>query len=249
MQYSSGGSARFSIQNNKVQSEVNAYKPGGGPWSSISDENAKRDINSYDKGLKEVLSINPVSYKYNVDFLEADDKTYVGVVAQDLQKVVPSMVKEYDYTDISAKKHTGLLSVDPNEFTYMLINAVKEQQEVINKLNDQVNDLSKIVNDLQPSDVINSTLDIDATNKAQLAQNTPNPLKNTTKIEYFVPTGSKDAKISVFDLNGKLIKSENIAESGLGSINLKVKDVSSGLYTYSLVVDGQTIDTKKMIIE
>lgn len=246
--FGTSGSAKFSIHSNKVQAEVNAYKPGGGPWSSISDKRAKEDVNAYNKGLKEILSINPVSYKYNAEFIEANDQTYVGVIAQDLQKVVPSMVKDYDFTDIAAKKHTGYLSVDPNEFTYMLINSVKEQQEVIQNLQSQVNDLAKLVTDLQ-SNNSNTSLIVGETNKAQLAQNTPNPLKNTTKIEYFIPSESKSAAISVFDLSGKLIKSESISAKGLGSINLKVQDVSSGLYTYSLIIDGLTIDTKKMIIE
>jgi len=245
--FSANNVAKFTVQVNKVQSEVNAFKPGGGPWSAISDKRAKEDINTYKKGLKEILSVNPVSYKYNVDFLEKDDQTYVGVVAQDLQKVVPSMVKEYEYTDIAAKKHEGYLSVDPNEFTYMLINSVKEQQEIISNLQNQVNDLSKIVSDLQVPNTNTSLLA--GSTKAQLAQNTPNPLKNTTNIEYFIPNESNSANISIFDLNGKLIKSESILKTGLGNINLKIQDVSSGLYTYSLIVDGETIDTKKMIIE
>jgi len=246
--FGTAGTPKFSVQINKIQSEVNAYKPGGGPWSSISDKKAKKDVNLYNKGLKELLEIEPVSYKYSVDFIKDNNETYVGVIAQDLQKVVPSMVKDYDYNDINAKTHTGYLSVDPNEFTYILINSVKEQQELIKTLQSQVNDLSKIVTDMQ-SNSSNTSLLIDGTNKAQLAQNTPNPLKNTTKIEYYIPNESKSANISIFDLNGKLIKSENITSNGLGNINLKVQDVSSGLYTYSLIVDGQTIDTKKMIIE
>jgi len=247
--FGTAGTPKFSVQINKIQSEVNAYKPGGGPWSSISDKKAKKDVNLYNKGLKELLEIEPVSYKYSVDFIKDNNETYVGVIAQDLQKVVPSMVKDYDYNDINAKTHTGYLSVDPNEFTYILINSVKEQQELIKTLQSQVNDLSKLVTDLQNGNsTVLSISDIDV-NKAQLAQNTPNPLKNITKIEYFLPESAKTASINIFDLSGKLIKSEGLEAKGLGSLNLKVQDIASGLYTYSLVVDGVSIDTKKMIIE
>lgn len=38
-----------------------------------------------------------------------------------------------------------------------------------------------------------------------------------------------------------------ITKKGRGQLNVFASDLSSGMYTYSLVVDGKTIDTKKMV--
>lgn len=247
--FSTSGNAKFSVQSNRIESTVQAYKPGGGMWAALSDRRSKESIKPYDKGLDELLQVNPISYKYKVDFLEDNGETHVGVIAQEVQEIVPSMVKAYTHLDIEAKKTEGYLSVDPSEFTYMLINSVKEQQNLIQKLQDQVKDLSRLVNDLQSETATTLSIsDIDA-DKPFLAQNTPNPLSENTKIEYYLPENTKKAFINMFDLNGKLIKSQPLSGTGIGSINLKIEDVSSGLYTYSLTIDGVMIDTKKMIIE
>jgi len=97
-----------------------ANKPGGGSWTVFSDIRSKKDIDNYNKGLAEILQLHPVSYKYKEEF-NWGDKTYVGLIAQELEEVVPSMVTEIEVQNINDFKE-----IDPNELTYMLINAVKE---------------------------------------------------------------------------------------------------------------------------
>ena len=97
-----------------------ANKPGGGPWAVFSDIRSKKDIDNYNKGLAEIIQLHPVSYKYKEEF-NWGDKTYVGLIAQELEEVVPSMVTEIEVQNINDFKE-----IDPNELTYMLINAVKE---------------------------------------------------------------------------------------------------------------------------
>ncbi len=36
-------------------------------------------------------------------------------------------------------------------------------------------------------------------------------------------------------------------QKGKGSLNVFANDLTNGVYTYTLVVDGKVIDTKKMI--
>ncbi|MEO7263702.1 MAG: hypothetical protein ABIW38_02265, partial [Ferruginibacter sp.] len=52
----------------------------------------------------------------------------VGVIAQELQAIAPYMVKPYQ------KNNETYYSVDNSSMTYMLINAVKEQQKQIDEL-------------------------------------------------------------------------------------------------------------------
>jgi hypothetical protein len=104
------------------------YKPGGGPWLSSSDRRVKKDIVDYRPGLAEIERVHAVRYRYNGLGGTVDSgKEYVGVIAQELESVAPYMVnsakKKLRATDTAP---VDLKEVDPNAFTYMLINAVQE---------------------------------------------------------------------------------------------------------------------------
>jgi hypothetical protein len=79
-----------------------------------------------------------------------------------------------------------------------------------------------------------------------LDQNVPNPFAEQTTISYFIPETARAAKIIFFDLSGKTLKSVDV-EKGSGLITVFAPSLSSGTYSYSLIVDGQTVETKKMV--
>ena len=114
--------------------EVNgtAAKPGGGSWINSSDRRLKKNIQPYANGIETILKINPVSYQYNQLSGFDETKTHVGVIAQELQEAAPSMVTSY------VKEERQFLAVDNSEMTYMLINAVKEQQKQIEELKKEI---------------------------------------------------------------------------------------------------------------
>ena len=67
-------------------------------------------------------------YHYN-DLSGYDtEKEYVGVIAQELQKIAPEMVGTFE------KDGADYLSVNNSDMTYMLINAVKELHREIEDL-------------------------------------------------------------------------------------------------------------------
>ena len=57
------------------------------------------------------------------------DEEYVGVIAQELQKIAPFMVSEYQGEDGET-----YLAVDPSAFDFILVNAVKELNDKIDEL-------------------------------------------------------------------------------------------------------------------
>jgi len=83
---------------------------------------------------------------------------------------------------------------------------------------------------------------------AILFQNTPNPFSNTTNIEFYIPNNFNNAIICITDLQGNILKKYSINQHGTGLITVKQKDLKSGIYLYSLIIDNQIIDTKKMIL-
>ena len=110
-----------------------AVKPGGGSWTAYSDERVKRDVKDFRSGLADLLRVRPVSYVYNGLGGTVDDgKRHVGVIAQELEKVLPSMVTSRKGKLRPAdSEETDIRTVDPSDFTYILINAVQEQQQTI----------------------------------------------------------------------------------------------------------------------
>ena len=81
----------------------------------------------------------------------------------------------------------------------------------------------------------------------QLGQNIPNPFADQTIINYQLPDNFKQAQIMFLDQSGKLIKTVDLTEKGKGTLNVFANDLSNGIYTYSLIIDGQTMETKKMV--
>jgi len=234
-----------------------AVKPNGGMWSDPSDLALKTNVVNYNKGLASILQLNPVYYKYNGESGIEDTKTlYVGLIAQEYQKIAPDAVQKYKYTEVTEiddelSYKTGstkeFLSSDPTQIIYMLVNAVKEQNAKIEDFEKRFEKLSVTSNAL--NHVHHSTVIIENNQqKALLSQNAPNPFTNNTKIEYFIPINAKTAMMSFVDINGKEIKRIKIDHTGFGTLNVELKDLSSGIYAYTLIVDNKTVDTKEMVL-
>lgn len=82
---------------------------------------------------------------------------------------------------------------------------------------------------------------------AVLYQNTPNPFTAKTEIRFRLPEDAQNAYIYVFDMTGKTLKKLPVTND-MQSVTIDGYELSSGMYLYSLVINGQEIDTKRMII-
>ena len=82
----------------------------------------------------------------------------------------------------------------------------------------------------------------------ELYQNYPNPFNSTTIIKFEIHKSS-NVKLIVYDIQGKQV--DNLVDeklsSGVYTCGWNAASNPSGVYFYSLVVDGYTVDTKKMI--
>ncbi len=89
-----------------------------------------------------------------------------------------------------------------------------------------------------------------ATGSPIIYQNIPNPFSNGgTKIRYFVPDNTNSPQIVFFDEFGGKLSTFNILETGMGELDVTASNLSSGVYSYSLIINGKAIDTKKMIFQ
>ena len=87
--------------------------------NSLSDEKLKKDISTIDNAVDKVMQLRGVDYTWK----QSEEKSK-GVIAQELQKVLPELVSESD----------NRLSVNYNGIIGVLIEAIKEQQKQIDEL-------------------------------------------------------------------------------------------------------------------
>jgi hypothetical protein len=83
-----------------------------------------------------------------------------------------------------------------------------------------------------------------------LKQNYPNPFNPMTVIEYSLEKNS-NIKVSLFDINGKLVKvlEEGNKPSGSYKYNFNATGLASGTYFYQLTVNGNPLSKKMLLIK
>ena len=202
------------------------------------------------------MSINPVSYEYNGKAGTIDGKSSIGVLAQDLNKILPEMVSSFSITSSTGKVDIDkssesdseiteeFLSINTSSLQWVLVNAIKEQQTLIEDLQTQIADLRSTISSTENRAIDN--VDLVDSEQSALGQNSPNPYNEGTVISYTVADSAISAKMNFYNLTGQLIKSVPL-QSGAGQLNVSADELPSGTYTYSLEVDGALISNKKMV--
>jgi hypothetical protein len=98
--------------------------------TAYSDESLKTNISTISDALNIVTQLRGVNYTK-----KSTQRGSIGVIAQEVQKILPSVVH--------VDPETGLLSVAYGNMVGVLIEAIKEQQDEIVELKQQMNDMMK----------------------------------------------------------------------------------------------------------
>ncbi|GGH37681.1 hypothetical protein GCM10007423_30880 [Dyadobacter endophyticus] len=241
-----------------------AAKPGSPNWSVISDSRLKKNVTDFTDGLDLLKQIKPVWFQYNGKAgIETGDKRFVGIIAQEMQKIAPYTIDTFMHQDSLGNK-TEYLDYDANAVTYILINSVKEQQQVIEQkdaelkeMNVQVAALSKRLEQLERI-VASSTVKPLTGNAARTApnangvvleQNVPNGFSGSSSIKYFIPEAVGEAVINVYSVNGVRMNSYPVKERGEGKLTISAETLQNGVFLYELVTDGKSNGVRKMVIQ
>ena len=94
-------------------------------FNTTSDRNTKKDITPIADAVRKVQQLGG----YNFTFKDTDEKSS-GVIAQEVQEVLPELVQEGD---------EGHLTVQYGNMVGLLIEAIKEQQTQIDELKEKLN--------------------------------------------------------------------------------------------------------------
>jgi hypothetical protein len=180
---------------------------------------------------------------------------HYGFIAQDVEAILPDFVQ----TITSPAKLDAVGNIDVDKFDFKTINyaefipiifgAMKEMQSRIDSLelslNQCCNPQPLIYNGNNP--VIQSTVALSNKETIVLNQNSPNPFRDKAEITYNIPESVKDAVILFYDYSGKVLQKFDISHRGAGSLTVYGEDLTSGVYTYSLIIDDENHQTKRMV--
>ena len=197
---------------------------------------------------QEIAQIDP-----RLTYLADDSLLHV-----EYDKVVPILAEAIQELNDSIGVRDSIIS--------SLITENAAQQATIEDLNNRLTQLENCLSGILPylcqlsqsaiqantpakQEEVRSNLNVTLSNRNTiiLDQNVPNPFAEQTVINFSIPETVKKAQIHFYDGNGRFMNSVEVVERGLGSVTVFGSDLSSGVYTYSLVADGQVVATKKMM--
>lgn len=199
-----------------------------GAYTQISDRSLKQDIEGMEAITEKVMQLKPSTYYLKESRNRASHKS-IGLIAQEVEQVFPELVYEID---------GNLKSLNYSALSVVAIKAIQEQQETITRLTEEMEKLKSLVLELRGQSPEPS--------KGWIKQNSPNPVTVSTTIPYSISSEAKAARILITNTKGQQLKIYTV--SGSGTVNFAAGTLPSGTYTYSLVVDGKTVSSKKLVI-
>jgi len=228
---------------------------------TLSDASLKTNVSNLQNALDIISSLRGVSYYWtqtnpNYAF---DTTEHIGFIAQEVD-TVDSRLTYFD--------SDSLLHVDYNKVVPILTEAIQElatinssQDSIITSLNDRLTTLENCINNLNlcngesfsmnqtNPNPVKSSMKVELSNSPTIVlnQNVPNPFAEQTNITMELPEEIKYAQILFHNNEGKLIQSIEIQDRGFSQLTVYANDLSTGVYTYTLVADGKIIASKKMI--
>ena len=247
-----GGASQYSYE---LYVSGEAYSSGG--WIT-SDELYKKNIQALDGNevLAKLMKIDGKKYEFKSkpelgDILKNDTLGMVpnfspgehyGLIAQELEKEFPELVRLDSITMTRAINYDGMISI--------LLEAIKMQQKQIVEMQGQINALEdNCCQNSTKSASIGETdkIDLDG-NLPKLYQNNPNPFSVQTTVKFEIPETVQSAQLHICNMTGTLLKTITVNQRGTGNVTINANEFVAGMYLYSLVCDGKIVDTKQMLL-
>jgi hypothetical protein len=228
---------------------------------TVSDQNYKNVIAPLSDATHKLMNLNPQYYKFRVNEfpeLSLDSGYHFGLISQDVENVIPEIVRDIYVPDRYVgdsmsvyRRSANVKAINYTELIPILIQGFKEQQLLIDSLSNVITSccqrsatMSSESQSLTPQETIH--VKISQESSPYLGNAVPNPNDGLCKIEYYVPENAGSCYVVIFDANGRLIKTVNVSKGVQGIINLDIQELSSGIYSYTLFVDGLPVKTNKI---
>jgi hypothetical protein len=103
-------------------------------WAIPSDARLKEDIRDLEVGLQQLLRVRPVRFRFNGKAGTPAGCEGVGIIGQEMEKIFPEMVQRVPHHHAGELDSNDLLVYNGSALIYVLVNAVKELANKVEKL-------------------------------------------------------------------------------------------------------------------
>lgn len=207
-----------------------------------SDRRYKTAIRTFEGALGKVLAMRGTSYDFAADQIPADYLAgkQVGFIAQEMKEVMPELVK----TDAEGMMSVNYIGVIP-----VLVEALKEQHEVIEEKETRITALEVQNNELKDRLArIEAALGIASDRQETPAANTavasPNPTSGIVTISLSNTASAKSVTVKIMDNAGREIASRNA--NGASSVQFDLTQFPTAVYVAQVIADGKVVSTNKV---
>ncbi len=136
----------------------NSYASGG-TWQT-SDKQFKQEIATLENALEVIEQLRPTSYQFKTeeyDLLRLPTETQYGFIAQELEEVMPELVREVrhvtNYNEAEEnnveKEYIKFKAVNYTPLIPLLVSAIQEQQSEISSKDEEVDQLATELEELK----------------------------------------------------------------------------------------------------
>jgi hypothetical protein len=197
-----------------------------------SDKNLKQNIREFTKAMDIINQLHPKQYEFRSDgnykLMNLPAGSHFGLIAQDVEKVLPNLIKDtkFDPSKAAALKRLNsdgkpveaqtlrsdtmhFKALNYTELIPIIIkgmqeqqSSIQQQQSLIEKQQQQIDELRQLVSKLSSFSQA-SSLNV---SYAYLKQNAPNPFSKNTMIQCYVPSSVTQARLVIYTGDGKQLK-------------------------------------------
>ena len=219
--------------------------------SVVSDRRYKDNIRNMESGLAEILQLQPVRFDYKK--FKSEESSWdslarlnrVGFIAQDMEPIIPEAVNYDPFEDF--------YSLTPASLIPYLVASIQELHATVQALTERIEfleaDNAAFATPTFSSAPLNGNVTEAVTAVGnKLWSNVPNPFKQETHIRYTLTEDVREAQLCIYDLSGKQLSCHRLNDRGESEFVLRAASLNPGIYLYSLIADGQVVDTHRMVV-
>lgn len=218
-------------------SEINKYRePDKSKFTeeqsiqeNASDMQTSMDAASIEKANRDKQLQNVIDCKE----AEEASRKRIGFLAQDVEKVLPELVK----TD-----EDGVKSIDYIGFIPLLVESINEMRLTIQEQQNEIEMLQSLL-----SVETKSTLRSTSTGNPDMVEGAKLYNRAGASVSYTLPSTFSNAYLQVFDISGRVVKKITLTIAN-DIVDINPSEIGYGTFVYALYVDGQKADTLKKFV-
>lgn len=235
----------------------------GSPWRSVNSNYTNRNVELMDEDPNSLLNWyrNLISVRNNHVSLRRGQYQNIPNSLEPLY----TFAREYEDEKVLVMINTGSQQLELDELFVPGLGIDEGQYDILNLATGEEIVISVSASGhitgydfspyetiiVSPSDATPVSIEGrgEVVDEFSLDQNYPNPFNPVTTINYHLPE-SAEVSFSVYNLLGQKVwnSSKGTVPAGSHQVQFDAGSLSSGVYIYQLNVNGQIIDTKKMML-